>query len=48
MVQSAVDALEKLFVDSLSRGLESVLTEANEKKFEPGESNKQKKAKSFS
>ena len=38
MVNSAVEALEKLFVESLSKGLQGVLTEANEKAFETGES----------
>ena len=36
MVYSAVEALEKLFVESLSKGLQSVLTDANEKAFDTG------------
>ena len=36
MVNSAVEALEKLFVESLSKGLQNVLTDANEKAFETG------------
>ncbi len=38
-MSSAMDALEKLFTESLSTGLHSVLTDENEKAFEPGTMN---------